>query len=281
VIRAQLESKIIGHEAILEKVVYLAADIKYGLRMSRLARVVCFAGAAQSGKTETARALAQVLWPDSREKFLYVNMKLLKSESDLNRLTGAARGYAGSDVGGVLTHHLRQHPHSIVYLYHFDEAHPKIKTFFGNLFLQGSFPDADGRSIHVGSTIFIVSVTLDSKAASIGFGPVKSSSRNGTSEGDDTKEMLKQRGIPESVVTSLSETLRFNDLTSEHIHKVIKRMYDEIISQPGIRDFQTVLTDEIIGTVAARYQSMHVDARNIHLVVNRELYREIGRVISR
>ncbi|HEX2959262.1 MAG TPA: AAA family ATPase [Chitinispirillaceae bacterium] len=280
-IRSQFESRISGHETVIEKVSYLAADIKFGLRLSRLPRVACFAGAAQSGKTETARALAQVLWPDSREKFLYINMKLLNGEGDLNRLTGAARGYAGSDVGGLLTHHLRQHPHSIVYLYHFDKAHPKIKNFFGNLFLQGSFPDADGRSIHVGSTLFILSVMLDSKSTAFGFGQVKNNGGTGASDVDDIVTMLKLKDIPESVITSLSETFRFQELTSEQIRQVIKRKFNEIINQPGIREFQKELTDDIIDSVVSRYQLLHADARNIQLLLNRELYGEIGRVISR
>jgi ATP-dependent Clp protease ATP-binding subunit ClpC len=278
-IRNQFGSRIIGQEAVIEKVSYLVADIKFGLRLSRLPRVACFAGASQSGKTEVARTLAQVLWPESREKFLFINMKLMSSEYDLNRLTGAARGYTGSDVGGLLTHHLRQHPHSIVYLNHFDKAHPKIKNFFGNLFLQGSFPDSDGRSIHVGSTVFILSVTLDSKSTAFGFGSVNNTNENGCDEPDNTIEMLKQKDIPESVLSSLSETLWFHELTNEQIRQVIKRKFDEIINQPGIREFQTALSDEIIGTIASHYQLMHADARNIQLLLNRELYEEIGRVI--
>jgi ATP-dependent Clp protease ATP-binding subunit ClpC len=278
-IKKQFESRIIGHEPVIERLSYLAADIKFGLRLSKLPRVACFAGTAQSGKTETARTLAKVLWPESREKFLFVNLKLMNGEGDLNRLTGAARGYAGSDVGGLLTHHLRQHPHSIVYLNHFNKAHSKVRDFFGNLFLQGSFPDSDGRSIHVGSTVFILSVSLDSKSTAFGFGPVKTTNGTDAPKSDDTIELLKQKDIPESVIASLSETLRFHELTSEQIHQVISRKYNEIINQPGIREFQTALNDEIIKTIATRYQAMHADARNLQLLLNRELYGEIGRVI--
>jgi ATP-dependent Clp protease ATP-binding subunit ClpC len=273
-IRQQFGKRVIGHEEIIERLATIVADEKLGLRLSSLPRVLCFAGRSQSGKTETATAMAQVFWPDEKDRFLFVNMPLLSSEHDLNRLIGVSQGYAGSDSTGVLPLHLRQHPHSLVFLYQFPKAHPRVMRFFGTLFEQGCFPDPDGRTVYAGSTIFVLSATCDDINATFGFGP-GNAGRN-DSKNQDIHEILKKLGTPETVLNSLNDTFWFHSLSKSQVRTIIEQRLQKAMSQPGIRELDICIGQELSDSLMQEYFATPPASRNLQTLLNRKGYRAIA-----
>jgi ATP-dependent Clp protease ATP-binding subunit ClpC len=276
-IRMQLKKRIAGHEHIIDRLTEIAADEKLGLRLSRLPRVLCFAGHSQCGKTETAAALAQALWPDEKEKFLFVNMPLLSGEHDLNRLTGVQQHYAGSDNTGILPLHLKQHPHSIVFLYQFPKAHPQVMRFFGDLFEEGSFPDPDGRTIYAGSTIFILSTTCDDVKTTFGFGP--GASKN-SSNNEDIVEILKQLSTPESVVNSLNDTFWFDSLSESQVRDIIEKRLHKAINQPGMKELNICIDPTLSGSLLQEFFDTPSASRNLRTLLNRRGYSAITEMLK-
>jgi ATP-dependent Clp protease ATP-binding subunit ClpA len=244
------------------------------MRLSSLPRGLCFAGRSQSGKIETATAMAQAFWPDEKDRFLFVNMSLLSSEHDLNRLIGVSQGYAGSDSTGVLPLHLRQHPHSLVFLYQFPKAHPRVMRFFGTLFEQGCFPDPDGRTVYAGSTIFVLSTTCDDINATFGFGP-GNAGRN-DSKNQDIHEILKKLGTPETVLNSLNDTFWFHSLSKSQVRTIIEQRLQKAMSQPGIRELDICIGQELSDSLVQEYFATPPASRNLQTLLNRKGYRAIA-----
>jgi ATP-dependent Clp protease ATP-binding subunit ClpC len=277
-IRQGLGERVIGHEGILDQLAKVAADEKLGLRLSTLPRILCFAGHSQCGKTETAGAMAQALWPDESDRFLFVNMAQLSGAHDLYRLTGAPRNYADSDVCGVLPMHLKQHPHSIIFLYQFTKAHPQVKRFLGNLFAEGCFPDPDGRTVYTGSAIFILSATCEDTPATFGFGP--GTSGRGELKTPDIKEMLKQLETPESIINALSDTFWFDSLSESQVLQIIEQRLSKAVNQPGIRELKVTIDRELSSSLSREFLKAPVSSRNLRTLLNRKAYSAIAEALK-
>ena len=263
--------KLSVHENIIERLSLIAADQKLGLRRSSLPRIVCFAGEPQSGKTEAARALADTLWPDEKDRFLFVNMATLTDETDLNRLIGSRSGYTGSDIGGMLPLHLKQHPNSIVYLYQFNLAHQKIIDFFINLFSEGSFPDPDGRTVFATNTVFVLSLTMESSRVTVGFGKKPKNIATNPNP-DKLKELLARNGIPEKLIHLLKEILWFDSLNQEQVEKIIKRELDTLVNQPWVSGMNIIPTGELVKKLTTDYFEQPALSRNLKSFINKGLF---------
>ncbi len=270
-IRGRLEERIFGSRDIVEHLSRVAAEEKLGLRFSRLPRVVCFAGCSQGGKTQTARALAHALWPEEKERFLFINMAHLRAEHELNRLIGAPRGYVGSDTGGILPIHLKQFPHSVVFLYQFPEAHPRIMRFFGNLFAQGHFPDPDGQNVYAGSTLFVLSTSIDETISSIGFTAGKNEKKS-ENKPEDIVQVLKRKQVPQTVINSISDFFRFESPNKEQVRQIIERHLKSAFDQPGIRELSAGIKPASTDELVKKFMSTPSATRDLRALLNREAY---------
>lgn len=271
VISDSLRKKLSVHENIIDRLALIAADQKLGLRRSSLPRIVCFAGEPQSGKTEAARALADTLWLDEKDRFLFINMAMFTDETDLNRLIGSRSGYIGSEVGATLPLHLKQHPKSIVYLYQFNRAHQKVIDFFINLFSEGSFPDPDGKTIYTSNTIFIPSLTLESNRVTLGFGKKPQTIATNPNP-DKLKELLAKNGIPEKLIHLLKEILWFDSMNQEQVEKIIKRELHTLVNQPWVSEMNLDPTEELVKMLTTEYFEQPALSRNLRSLINKGLF---------
>jgi ATP-dependent Clp protease ATP-binding subunit ClpB len=76
------------------------------------------------GKTELAKALADVLFDDEKA-ITRIDMSEYQEKHSVSRLVGAPPGYVGYDEGGQLTEAVRRRPYSIVLL---DEIEKRTPT---------------------------------------------------------------------------------------------------------------------------------------------------------
>lgn len=74
-----------------------------------------FLGPTGVGKTELAKALAEVLF-DDENAITRIDMSEYQESHSVSRLIGAPPGYVGYDEGGQLTEAVRRRPYSIVLL---------------------------------------------------------------------------------------------------------------------------------------------------------------------
>ncbi|TPV96091.1 MAG: type VI secretion system ATPase TssH [Myxococcales bacterium FL481] len=123
--------------------------------------VLLFVGPSGVGKTETATALADLLY--GGERFLTaINMSEFQEKHTVSRLVGSPPGYVGYGEGGVLTEAVRQRPYSVVLLDECEKADLDVMNLFYQVFDKGVLNDGEGRTIDFKNTVVILTSNLAS-----------------------------------------------------------------------------------------------------------------------
>lgn len=126
------------------------------------AGVYLLAGPSGVGKTETAIALADLLY--GGERFLTViNMSEFQEKHTVSRLIGAPPGYVGYGEGGLLTEAVRQKPYSVILLDEVEKADPYVMNLFYQIFDKGIANDGEGREIDFRNTLILMTSNLGSE----------------------------------------------------------------------------------------------------------------------
>jgi len=123
--------------------------------------VFLFVGTSGVGKTETALALADILYGGER-KLVTINMSEYQEAHSVSGLKGSPPGYVGYGEGGVLTEAVRRNPYSVVLLDEVEKAHADVLELFFQVFDKGVLDDAEGRQIDFRNTIIILTSNVGS-----------------------------------------------------------------------------------------------------------------------
>jgi type VI secretion system protein VasG len=117
--------------------------------------VFLLCGPSGVGKTETAHALAELLYSGD-ESLITINMTEFQESHTVSTLKGAPAGYVGFGQGGVLTEAVRRRPYSVVLLDEIEKAHPDVHEMFFQVFDKGYMEDSEGRYIDFRNTLILL-----------------------------------------------------------------------------------------------------------------------------
>ena len=121
--------------------------------------VLFFAGPTGTGKTETAKTLAEILFGSEDACIRFDMSEYSQSHSD-QKLLGAPPGYVGYEAGGQLTNAVRNHPFSILLFDEIEKAHPSILDKFLQILEDGRMTDGQGRTVYFSECIIIFTSNL-------------------------------------------------------------------------------------------------------------------------
>lgn len=160
-----LEEQIVGQTYAIATIARNIATARAGLAdPARPTGVFLLAGPSGVGKTETAIALANVLYGGERN-MVVINMSEYQEAHTVSGLKGSPPGYVGYGEGGVLTEAVRRKPYSVVLLDEMEKAHPDVLELFYQVFDKGRMEDAEGREIDFRNTVILM--TSNSASESI------------------------------------------------------------------------------------------------------------------
>lgn len=114
------------------------------------------------GKTELAKALAELLFDDER-MIVRLDMSEYMEKHSVARLIGAPPGYVGHDEGGQLTEAVRRRPYTIVLVDEVEKAHPEVLNVLLQVLDDGRLTDSKGRTVNFSNTILIMTSNLGSQ----------------------------------------------------------------------------------------------------------------------
>ncbi len=121
--------------------------------------IFLFVGPSGVGKTETATAIADLMF--GGERFMtVVNMSEYQEKHTVSRLVGSPPGYVGYGEGGVLTEAVRQRPYSVVLLDEVEKADLDVMNLFYQVFDKGILNDGEGREIDFKDTVMFLTSNL-------------------------------------------------------------------------------------------------------------------------
>lgn len=154
-LRAQLQERIAGQTDAIDAIAKRVVSARAGLEDPRRpAGVFLFAGPSGVGKTETAMALADILFGGERNAVV-LNMSEYQEGHSISGLKGSPPGYVGYGEGGVLTEAVRRRPYCLVLLDEMEKAHIDVLELFYQVFDKGMLEDAQGRLVDFRNTIII------------------------------------------------------------------------------------------------------------------------------
>lgn len=121
--------------------------------------VLFFAGPTGTGKTETAKTLAEKLFGDEKCCIRFDMSEYGQSHSD-QKLLGAPPGYVGYEAGGQLTNAVKNNPFSILLFDEIEKAHPSILDKFLQILEDGRMTDGQGNTVYFSESIIIFTSNL-------------------------------------------------------------------------------------------------------------------------
>jgi len=152
----RLKARIVGQDHALEALSRRIRSSRAGLIDPRKpVGVFMLVGPSGTGKTETALALADILFGGDRG-LTVINMSEYKADMMVSRLTGPAPGLVGYGKGGVLTEAVRRKPYSIVLLDEIEKANPSVWELFFQVFDKGMLQDEKGQEADFKNTIILM-----------------------------------------------------------------------------------------------------------------------------
>lgn len=157
--------RVKGQEDAITKtmdVVKRAATGMSGLQHSSHTKpkgILFFAGPTGTGKTETAKTLAEILFGDENRCIRFDMSEYSQPQSD-QKLLGAPPGYVGYEAGGQLTNAVRENPFSILLFDEIEKAHGSIFDKFLQILEDGRMTDGQGKTVYFSETIIIFTSNL-------------------------------------------------------------------------------------------------------------------------
>lgn len=151
-----LAKRVIGQDHAMKMIAKRIQTSRAGLdNPNKPIGVFMLAGTSGVGKTETALALAEVLY-GGEQNVITINMSEYQEAHTVSSLKGAPPGYVGYGEGGVLTEAVRRKPYSVVLLDEVEKAHPDVHEIFFQVFDKGVMEDGEGRIIDFKNTLILL-----------------------------------------------------------------------------------------------------------------------------
>jgi type VI secretion system protein VasG len=151
-----LSERVVGQKHALEAIAQRIRTARADLADPRRPQgVFLLVGPSGVGKTETALALADLLYGGDRNMVI-VNMSEYKESHKVSRLVGTSKGYVGYGEGGVLTNAVKNRPYSVVLLDEVEKAHESVQEIFYQVFDKGVLQNDNGEDVNFKNTIILL-----------------------------------------------------------------------------------------------------------------------------
>ena len=144
---------------VVKRAISGMSGIQHSSSSSKPRGVLFFAGPTGTGKTETAKALAELIFRDEKNCIRFDMSEYSQPHSD-QRLLGAPPGYVGYEAGGQLTNAVTKHPFSILLFDEIEKAHPSILDKFLQILEDGRMTDGQGKTVYFSECIIIFTSNL-------------------------------------------------------------------------------------------------------------------------
>ncbi len=259
----ELSNRVIGQFEAIQAVSNAIRRSRAGLSDDkRPIGSFAFLGSTGVGKTELARALAELLF-DDENMMVRIDMSEYQERHSISRLIGAPPGYVGYDESGQLTEAVRRKPYSIVLLDEIEKAHPDVFNILLQVLEDGRLTDNKGRVVDFKNTIVIMTSNIGSEYLQEA---IESSKENFDSEWNKGKEKvmeLLRRTIRPEFLNRIDEIIVFKPLRIEEVREIVVLQINRLKAQLREKDIRIEFTDKAIDFLAERGYEPSLGARPI------------------
>ena len=238
-----------------------------------------FLGTTGVGKTELAKALAEVLF-DDENMMVRIDMSEYQEKHSVSRLIGAPPGYVGYDESGQLTEAVRRKPYSIVLFDEIEKAHPDVFNTLLQVLEDGRLTDNKGRTADFKNTIIIMTSNMGSHIIQerLADGTATTSDYELEETKNEVMELLKKQIRPE-FLNRIDEIVMFRPLTPRQIEGVVRIQLNAVAKTLERNEILISATDEAVRHLSDIGYDPAMGARPVKRVIQREILNELSRQI--
>jgi len=234
--------------------------------------VFLFLGPTGVGKTELAKALAEVLF-GSEEALIRIDMSEYMERHSVSRLIGSPPGYVGYEEGGQLTEAVRRRPYSVILLDEVEKANVEVFNVLLQVFDDGRLTDGKGNTVDFKNTIIIMTSNIASEKILEAIEKDDLSSVNLAVE-----EEMRKTFRPE-FINRIDSIVIFRPLSMENVKKIVDIMIRRLEEVLKDRKITIELTEEAKEYLAERGYVPALGARPLKRVIEEELESMIAEAI--
>jgi len=271
-----LAERVIGQDHALHAIAQRVRTARAGLEDPNKPKgVFLFVGPSGVGKTETALAVADILYGGER-KLVTINMSEYQEAHSVSGLKGSPPGYVGYGEGGVLTEAVRRQPYSVVLLDEIEKAHPDVLELFFQVFDKGVMDDAEGREIDFRNTLIILTSNVGSSA-------IMQACLNKAADERPDPEALQELLAPQlykafkPAFLGRMKTIAYYPVDDDALARIIGLKLGRIAERVQANHRAVFDWDEaLVEAVLARCTEVDTGARNVDHILNGTLLPQIA-----
>jgi ATP-dependent Clp protease ATP-binding subunit ClpC len=270
----QLHERIVGQEEAVEAVAEAIRRSRAGLGdPNRPVGSFLFLGPTGVGKTELARALAEVMFGDEN-LMLRFDMSEFQERHTVSRLVGAPPGYVGYEEAGQLTEQVRRRPYSVLLFDEIEKAHPDVFNILLQILDDGRLTDAQGRTVDFKHSVVIMTSNL-------GADRIQQFAREG-SDFDQLREelmqVLRQSFRPE-FINRIDEIIVFRALDDRQLAQITRLLLDKLARRLHAQHIEVEFTDPAVELLAHEGFDPEFGARPLRRTIQRLVENELSRMV--
>jgi ATP-dependent Clp protease ATP-binding subunit ClpB len=239
-----------------------------------------FLGPTGVGKTELAKALAEVLF-DDESAITRIDMSEYQEKHSVSRLVGAPPGYVGYDEGGQLTEAVRRRPYSIILLDEIEKAHPDTFNILLQVLDDGRLTDNKGRVANFKNTIIIMTSNMGSETILENFEDLDALGDKHKADIIETTkvevfDMLKENLRPE-FLNRIDEKIMFLPLSKSEIKQIALLMIKKLTKNLAKQEIGIHFDEPAMNLLADLGYEPQFGARPMTRVIQKEIVNELAK----
>ncbi|MCG5075954.1 type VI secretion system ATPase TssH [Paraburkholderia tagetis] len=273
-LEARLAARVVAQDDALAALAESLRTAKAGLKNEHAPLgVFLLAGPSGVGKTETALALADVLF-GGEAALTTINMSEYQESHTVSQLKGSPPGYVGYGRGGILTEAVRQRPYSVILLDEVEKAHRDVLDLFYQVFDRGTMRDGEGREIDFRNCVILMTSNLGSEQID------EASSDNPAVSHAELLDAIRPQLLAhfQPALLARFQTLAYRPLDAAALAAIVRLKLAKVAQRLRRQhNVEFACDDSLIDAMAQRCLERHTGARNVDAFLNQNVLPTVSR----
>ncbi|MFD7619249.1 ATP-dependent Clp protease ATP-binding subunit [Streptomyces sp. NPDC059802] len=266
-----LHSRVVGQDEAVTAIAQAVRRNRAGMGdPDRPVGSFLFLGPTGVGKTELAKALAELLFGDEKRMARF-DMSEFQEKHTVSRLVGAPPGYVGHEEAGQLTEKVRRQPYSVLLFDEVEKAHPDVFNTLLQVLDDGRLTDAQGRTVDFRHTVVIMTSNIGAQRILAHKGDVSEIR-------DDLMGDLR-RHFPPEFLNRVDETIIFHGLDKDDLGRIVDLMLDGSKRRVRAQGMELEVTEAAKKLLVAHGHQPEFGARPLRRTIQTELDNRIASLL--